>query len=353
MDFGIASLDGRADTDRHRRGGRDARLHGARSRPRAIDVGEPADVYSLALTPVRVLGGRQPGRRAKPRRRPRARSASRFRRLRELPPRPSRRISPTCVDACLDPEPGAAPVASSSFDSDLERPDPGAGRRAARCPVRADAESTTARARRRCCGSPSSLALCAWGVGAVTAIAVAAGRPGLALVLGVLSAPAILVASRLPWAAIPLSRRCSAPLSAGRRPTRPSRSCAGRPIERARARRPRLVLACWWRPAPWVSDRAWAWSTTAPHGWTRSTSAGGQWRPGAAARPAGAARRRGVRRSPRPSWAWCCAPATSPLALLGALLWAAGLEAALASWSRTAALAGTPAAGGGRRPSRS
>ena len=47
------------------------------------------------------------------------------------------------------------------------------------------------------------VALTAWGL-AVTLVAAVLGRPGLALVLGALTAPAILVASRLAWAPLPV-----------------------------------------------------------------------------------------------------------------------------------------------------
>ena len=60
----------------------------------------------------------------------------------------------------------------------------------------------------------------------------------------------------------------------GRAPAYPAVAGARGTIrERARARSPRLVLDAVRPPRPWGLDRRAAWSTTAPHDWTRSTTA--------------------------------------------------------------------------------
>ena len=179
------------------------------------------------------------------------------------------------------------------------------------------------------------LALTAWGL-AVTLVAAPLGRPGLALVLGALTAPAILVASRLAWAPLPVLAPLLGALSAA--PAYPAvAGSRGAALERA-------VLAalgwCWLLVGGGdarTRDLAWASSTRL--------------------RTAGAAPR------PRPP-ARCCRRCLTPealfgaavfalaavalgavlraghvaVALLGALLWSAGLEAALRS-SPTAASA--------------
>jgi eukaryotic-like serine/threonine-protein kinase len=158
---------------------------------------EAADTYSLALTLYELWAGTNPVARATP-----AHTA------REIgQPLPSlRKYRPdlphglaACVDACLRPQPQLRPslaelrgrleAALPSLDGarPVPRPsggelrDPGAGR------LRAT----------------QLVALTAWGL-AVTVVAAVLGQPGLALMLGALTAPAILVASRLAWASLPL-----------------------------------------------------------------------------------------------------------------------------------------------------
>ncbi len=169
------------------------------------------------------------------------------------------------------------------------------------------------------------LALCLWGV-TVAAISAAAGRPGLALVLGVLSAPAILVATRLPWAAIPalapvlgaLSSAALYPALAGSRGTTIERAVLG-----ALGWCWLLVAAC----AMGVGSRL-GLASAAPGGWTRSTASAAsavlaplldpQALLGAAVFALASALLGLVLRAPHIA-----------LALVGALVWSAGLEACL------------------------
>ena len=158
---------------------------------------EPADTYSLALTLYELLAGTNPVARATP-----AHTA------REIgQPLPSlRRYRPdlpqglsACVDACLRPEPQLRPsltelrgrleAALPSLDN--ERPVPQPSAREGREPGAARLRAT------------QLVALTVWGL-AVTVVAAVLGRPGLALILGALTAPAILVASRLAWAPLPV-----------------------------------------------------------------------------------------------------------------------------------------------------
>ena len=169
------------------------------------------------------------------------------------------------------------------------------------------------------------VALTAWGL-AVTLVAAPLGRPGLALVLGALTAPAILVASRLAWAPLPVL----APLLGALSPPRYTRPSPGRVGRRSSA-------ACWRRSAG-----AGSWWARRRSGWGLASASSTR------LRTAGAAPR------PRPP-ARCCRRCLTPealfgavvfalaavalgtvlraghvaVALLGVLLWSAGLEAAL------------------------
>ena len=167
-------------------------------------------------------------------------------------------------------------------------------------------------------------ALCAWGVGTAL-IAVAANRPGLALVLGVLTAPAILVASWLPWAGIPVIAPLLGAASAG---------AAYPAVAGARGTiRERLVLGA----------LGWYWMLCAaatlglgsagglvddpPHDWTRSTNAAAKALLGPLLAPEavlGAA----IFGAAAALLGLVLRAGHVAVALVGALLWAAGLEAA-------------------------
>jgi hypothetical protein len=113
------------------------------------------------------------------------------------------------------------------------------------------------------------VALTAWGL-AVTLVAAAFGRPGLALILGLLTAPAILVASRLSWAPFPLVAPLLGALSAA--PVYPAAAGArGTALERG-------VLGalgwCWLLVGAATIDAGSRFGLIdkAPHGWSRSTA---------------------------------------------------------------------------------
>jgi hypothetical protein len=196
MDFGIASLAGApALTATGEVVGTLAYM--APEQAEGELAGEPADVYALALTLYELWAGTNPVARATPAHTAREIGSP-------LPPlrayRPELPESLTaCLDACLYPEPESRPplrelhrclqAALSSLDG--ERPIPASGTEESRDPQPGWLRAS------------QLVALTAWGL-AVTVVAAPIGRPGLALVLGALTAPAILVASRLAWATLPL-----------------------------------------------------------------------------------------------------------------------------------------------------
>jgi hypothetical protein len=319
MDFGIASVSG-APTLTATGEVVGTLAYMAPEQAEGLEAGEPADVYSLALTLYECWAGVNPVARETP-----ARTAleigSPLPSLREyrpdLPPRLTQ-----CIDACLGPEPGLRPEVT-----ELERRLEGAGPTldgALAVPERAhpdrpDGESVAG------LRAVQLGALCVWGVG-VAAIAVLAGRPGLALVLGALSIPAVLVSSWLPWAAVPaLAPLCGA-LSLG--PVYPAIAGArGTAIERA------VLGALGWL---WLLAGAAALGLgprlglihSAGHAWTRSTGGAtnavlvpllGLDALLGAAVFAGAAVLLGI----------VLRAGHLALALLGALIWSAGLEGAL------------------------
>jgi eukaryotic-like serine/threonine-protein kinase len=160
-------------------------------------VGEAADVYSLALTLYECWAGRNPVARRTP-----AQTALEIGRpllsLGDYRPDLPRHLT-DCIDACLEPAAELRPPVGDleaclrevapSLDGSLAVP--------AASPEAEDASDSLAGLR-----AVQLAALCVWGV-TVAVIAAGAGRPGLALLLAALSAPAILVASWLPWATSP------------------------------------------------------------------------------------------------------------------------------------------------------
>jgi eukaryotic-like serine/threonine-protein kinase len=169
---------------------------------------EMSDTYSLAITLYECWAGVNPVARDTP-----------AQTVRELGgPIPSlgdyRRDLPerlvACVDACLDPDPERRPPLAelnAGLESSIGLLD---GRRA----VPSRTEERPRDEHHALLRVAQLAALCAWGVG-VMALAVAAGRPGLALVVGALTAPAILVASWLPWAGVPVLAPLLGAVSAG------------------------------------------------------------------------------------------------------------------------------------------
>ncbi|TMK74308.1 MAG: serine/threonine protein kinase [Actinobacteria bacterium] len=295
MDFGIASLAGApALTATGEVVGTLAYM--APEQAEGQLAGEPADVYALALTLYELWAGTNPVARATP-----AHTA------REIggPLPPLRAYRPelpqsliACVDACLHPEPESRPPLA-----ELHRRLQAAGW------LRAT----------------QLVALTAWGV-AVTLVAAPIGRPGLALVLGVLTAPAILVASRLASASLPLLAPLLGALSLA--PVYPAvAGSRGTALERG-------VLAalgwCWLLvgAATLGLGSRMGLLDKAPHGWSRSTSGAASALLSPLLTPeallgamvfALAALALGV----------VLRAGHVALALLGVLLWAAGLEGAL------------------------
>jgi hypothetical protein len=279
---------------------------------------EAADTYSLALTLYELWAGANPVARATP--------AHTARQIGEPVP-PLRELRPdlpepltTCVDACLGPDPRSRPLLSELQDR-LEAAAPALdGER----PVPSPGDATAPGERATWLRAGQLVALTGWGL-AMTSIAAVWGRPGLALMLGALTAPAILVASRLAWAGVPvvaalLGAVSAAPVYAavaGSRGTLRERAVLG-------------ALGWWWLlagaatsglgAAPGVASHA-------PDGWTEST--------------AGAAALLSSLLEPQAllgAGAFALAAVALGLvlraghlavALLWALLWAAGLEGAM------------------------
>jgi eukaryotic-like serine/threonine-protein kinase len=319
MDFGIASLVGApALTATGDVMGTLAYM--APEQADGLPATEMADTYSLALTLYECWAGVNPVARDTP-----AQTA------RELGgPIPSlgdyRRDLPEplveCVDACLDPDPDRRPPLdelNAGLESAVDLLD---GRRA----VPSRAEERSERHEPRAMLRVAQLAaLCAWGVG-VMALAVAAGRPGLALVVGALTAPAILVASWLPWAGVPLLAPLLGAVSAG---------AAYPAIAAARGTvRERFVLGalgwCWMlcgAAALGLGSRA-GMIDPAPHDWTRSTEGAAKALLAPLLTPEallGAL----VFGTAAVLLGFVLRAAHLALAVVGALLWAAALEAAL------------------------
>ncbi len=317
MDFGIASLAG-APTLTHSGEVVGTLAYMAPEQAEGEAAGEAADTYSLALTLYELWAGANPVARATP--------AHTARQIGEpVPPLRERRPDlpeslTICIDACLDADPQARPVLSELHDGletsvaalDAERPVPS---------LRHATASGEPVAWLR---AGQLVALTAWGL-AIAAIAAAAGRPGLALVLGALTVPAILVASSLAWAGVPilgplLGAVSAAPVYAavaGARGTVRERAVLG-------------ALGWWWLLAAAATldlGPAGSAAPQPPEGWTESTTGaaallssllGPEALLGAAVIALAAALLGVVLRAGHLA-----------VALLGALLWAAGLEGAL------------------------
>lgn len=318
MDFGIASLSGAtALTAPGEVVGTLAYM--APEQAEGEQVGEAADVYSLALSLYECWAGVNPVARESPARTARE-IGTPLPRLTEYRPDLPQGLT-ACVDACLDPEPLRRPALSAlrrELELQLAALDDSAAVPAGTQQRRGERSAVALRA-------VQLLALCAWALG-VTAISVFAGRPGLALVLGALSIPAILVASRLPWAAAPvlapalgaISAGAIYPVIAGSRGTALERAVLG------------ALGWCWLLAAAATLDVGSRLGLVgaAPRGWGRSTATAAssvlepllqpQALLGAAVFAAAAVLLGFVLRLSH-----------AALALLGALLWAAGLDAAL------------------------
>ena len=331
MDFGIASLTGSPGlTGTGEVVGTLAYM--APEQAEGLEAREAADVYSLALTLYECWTGHNPVAHDTP-----AHTAREIGRpVRSLldyrPDLPTHLAE--CLDACLLADPDARPPLEDldhNLDASISRLDD-------QCAVPARAEDEPARLRdhRAVLRIAQLAALCAWGL-TITLVA-AAGHPGLALVVGALSAPAILVASWLPWAGIPLVAPLLGAISAG---------AAYPALAGARGTtRERIVLGalgwCWMlcgAAALGVGSRA-GLIDRPPDDWTQSTGAAAsallaplvtpEALLGAAIFPAAAGLLGVILRAGHMA-----------LALLGALLWAAGLEAVLRLVA-DAALAGAP-----------
>ncbi len=317
MDFGIASLAGAAAlTATGEVVGTLAYM--APEQAEGEPAGEHADTYSLALTLYELWAGTNPVARATP-----AHTAREIGQplpsLREHRPDLPRQLS-ECVDSCLLPEPELRPSLAELHDSlqtaltslDGHRPVP---------PPRSQQRPEHAAGLLRVA---QLMALTAWGL-AVTVVAVL-GHPGLALVLGALTAPAILVASPLGWASLPVLAPLLAVISVA--PVYPAAAGSrGTALERG------VLGALGWC---WLLVGAAALGVgsdfglieTAPDGWSGSTAdaASAMIAPlltpeallGAAVFALAAVALGVILRAGHVA-----------LALLGALLWSAGLQAAL------------------------
>jgi hypothetical protein len=327
MDFGIASLAG-APTLTHSGEVVGTLAYMAPEQAEGEPVDEATDVYSLALTLYELWAGTNPVARATP-----AHTARQIGQpvpsLCELRPDLPEPLA-ACVDACLDPDPRSRPALSDLRES-LEAAVPALdGERPLPSPGEASGE------RIAWLRAGQLVALTAWGL-TVTMIAAALGQPGLALMLGALTVPTILVASRLAWAGLPLAAPLlgavsAAPLYpalAGSRGTSRERAVLG-------------ALGWWWLLAGAATLGLGPAMTVAPQlpdGWAESTGGavtvltsmlGPQALLGAGVFALSAVLLGVVLRAGHVA-----------VALLGALLWAAGLEGAL-SLVGEGGLAGRP-----------
>jgi eukaryotic-like serine/threonine-protein kinase len=198
MDFGIASLAGSPTlTGTGEVVGTLSYM--APEQATGVGASEASDVYSLALTLYECWTGANPVAGDTP-----AQTARRIGKpipsLRERRPDLPVHLA-DCLDACLDPTPDLRPPLEEldhHLDASIPRLDPGCA-----VPSGPDQAEPSALGRSAMLRTAQLAALCAWGA-AVALVAVAADRPGLALVLGALTAPAILISSWLPCAAAPV-----------------------------------------------------------------------------------------------------------------------------------------------------
>ena len=195
MDFGIASVAG-APTLTAAGDVVGTLAYMAPERAHGEPAGEPADVYSLALTLFEMWAGANPVARTSPAETAReigerVSSLSEYRR--DLPQQLT-----DCLDACLLPEPDLRP-SLPELRGCLEATIPALDRAH---PVPVPGSAPVAPHLAGWLRPAQLAALTAWG-SAIALLSVLDGRPGLALVCGALTAPAILVCSRLPWAAAP------------------------------------------------------------------------------------------------------------------------------------------------------
>ena len=331
MDFGIASLAGAsALTATGEVVGTLAYM--APEQAEGEPAGEPADTYSLALTLYELWAGTNPVARATP-----AQTAREIGQplpsLREYrPDLPEPLVAG--VDACLCPEPELrAPLAELHGELVAALPSLD-GRRPVPQPLD-DKRFEHGAGRLRVA---QLAALTAWGL-VVTVLAAVLGRPGLALILGALTAPAILVASRLAWAPLPvlapllgaLSAAPAYPAAAGSRGTALERGVLG------------ALGWCWLLvgAATLGVGPDLGLIESAPHGWSRSTADATsallvplltpEALLGAAVFALAAVVLGVILRAGHVA-----------LALLGALLWSAGLEAGLQLVSDNPALTDRP-----------
>jgi hypothetical protein len=281
------------------------------------DAGPQADLYSLALTLYECWSGSNPVAAATP--------AATARRIGSplTPLGEARRDLPQdladAIEACLAPGPGARPP-TAELVATLERELGALDAGALLPPTAADATATFAGPGRR--GRMlAALAL----AGILWAVAAAAGRPGLALVLAALGLPALLVASSLEAVVTLLT----APLLLAASLGGAFPALAGRlraPFERA------IVGALGWC---WIASTALATSSgtrvgisePASAGWTASVrgAATGILAPLASPRSLAAAALFAVGAL---AFGWI-ARAHLALATFGALFWAAALTGAL------------------------
>jgi hypothetical protein len=320
MDFGIASLVG-APTLTATGEVVGTLAYMAPEQAEGLGAAEASDVYALALTLYECWAGLNPVARDTPAQTARE-IGGRIPPLRDYRPDLPAHLA-ECLDACLEADPELRP-ALEDLDHHLDTSIPRLDNHSP-VPGRLDGPRDDPGERAGVLRVAQLAALCAWGL-TVALLAVAFDLPGLALVLGALSAPAILAASSLPWAGAPLV----APLLG-------AASAAGAYPAIAGARgtiRERAVLGatgwCWML----CGSAAFGLGSTAglmdepPHDWMRSTgdAAGALLVPlvepqallGAAIFAAAAALLGLILRAGHIA-----------VALLGALLWAAGLDAAL------------------------
>jgi eukaryotic-like serine/threonine-protein kinase len=320
MDFGIASLAGSPTlTATGEVVGTLAYM--APEQAAGLGASEPSDVYSLALTLYECWTGANPVAGGTP-----AQTARRI--GKPIPSLHERRPDlPThladCVDACLDPDPELRPRLEEldhHLDASIPRLDP-------HCPVpaRSEEDEGSARGRNAILRTAQLAALSAWGV-SVVLLAVAAGRPGLALVLGALSAPAIVFSSWLPWAGAPVcapllgaaSVGAAYPALAGARGTLSERAVLG------------ALGWCWMLcgAAAFGLGSAAQVVGDPPHDWTRSTgdAVTGVLTPLLSPEALLGA---GIFAAASAAFGLILRAGHIAVALLGSVLWAAGLDAAL------------------------